>query len=153
MVLVLSLVLESSMWVSTIIIVGHLIVVDKSEWYFPPVYGQEPIPRTNHALTAVDTKVYMFGGNDTTKQQVQSALSAQALGTYGDFQMFDTETFTWSTPETKGKGPCPRSGHHMVAVGRKVYLFGGGLWNDKLKVWTEKYSDMYTFDVGKYIDI
>ena len=54
---------------------------------------------------------------------------------------------TWYEPETKGKKPCARSGHHMIAVGNKIYIFGGGLWNDKNKTWIEKYNDMHVFDV------
>lgn len=55
---------------------------------------------------------------------------------------------TWLEPETKGNTPSRRSGHHMVATGKYIHLFGGGLWNDKAKVWIVKYSDMHIFNTG-----
>lgn len=111
-------------------------------WYTPELKGEKPVPRTNHAVTAVGTNMYLFGGNDTTKPGKDNL----KYGTYGDFQVFDTVTLTWSQPPVKGKIPCARSGHHMITVGTKIYLFGGGLWNDKTKSWLERYNDMYVFD-------
>jgi len=111
-------------------------------WSTPEVKGDRPIPRTNHAVTSVGTNMYLFGGNDTTKPGKDHL----KFGTYGDFQVFDTVTMTWYQPEVKGKIPCARSGHHMIPVGNKIYLFGGGLWNDKSKSWLERYNDMFVFD-------
>jgi len=119
---------------------------DNCTWTYPNVRGTIPIPRTNHAITAIGTKIFLFGGNDTTKNNIIS-LAPLKFGTYGDFHMFDTETLIWSEPQTKGIKPCARSGHHMLSVGKKLYLFGGGLWNDKTKQWIEKYNDMHTFDI------
>jgi hypothetical protein len=39
----------------------------------------------------------------------------------------------------------------MLTVGAKIYLFGGGLWNDKAKSWEERYNDMHMFDSGTTI--
>jgi len=111
-------------------------------WSSLEVKGEKPIPRTNHAVTSVGTNMYLFGGNDTTKPGKDHL----KYGTYGDFQIFDTVTLTWYQPQVKGKIPCARSGHHMIPVGNKIYLFGGGLWNDKSKSWLERYNDMYVFD-------
>jgi N-acetylneuraminic acid mutarotase len=111
-------------------------------WEYPRVNGTSPIPRTNHAVTAIGTKMYLFGGNDTTSPEKDKL----RCGTYDDFVLFDTETMTWQKPATKGKSPCGRSGHHMVAVDGKIYLFGGGLWNDSTKSWLERYNDMYMYD-------
>lgn len=111
-------------------------------WSYPRTTGNPPIPRTNHAVTAIGSKMYLFGGNDTTRAPTDEFKH----GTYGDFLAFDTETLHWSEPETTGTPPCPRSGHHMLAIGTKLYLFGGGLWNDKNKMWLERYNDMYVLD-------
>jgi N-acetylneuraminic acid mutarotase len=116
--------------------------VETFTWTQIDAKGPNPIPRTNHAVTSVGTNLYLFGGNDTTKKG-QDYLR---FGTYGDFQVYDTLTNTWFEPEVKGKIPCPRSGHLMIPVGHKIYLFGGGLWNDKTKSWFEKYNDMFVFD-------
>jgi len=111
-------------------------------WYEPITSGTPPVARTNHAVTSVGNKMYLFGGNDTTKP----GKSDMRYGTYGDLQILDTETMTWREPPRKGKLPCPRSGHHMITYGNKIFLFGGGLWNDTEKSWSEKYVDMFVFD-------
>jgi len=117
--------------------------VDTCHWSYPEVHGAPPVPRTNHAIAAVGNRIYLFGGNDTTKPLQDSNLQ---FGTYGDFQVFDIDTMTWSELHCTGKIPCPRSGHHMITIGSKLFLFGGGLWNDKSKTWIEKYNDMFIFE-------
>jgi len=121
-----------------------LAVLDTScwAWEYPQVKGQVPIPRTNHAVSAHGDKMYLFGGNDTTTPDKEKL----RCGTYDDFAVFDTKTCTWTKPAVRGKVPCGRSGHHMVSVDGKMYLFGGGLWNDATKSWLERYNDMHVFD-------
>ncbi len=100
------------------------------------------MPRTNHTAAAVGTKMYIFAGNTFYDNSVVNSK------TYGDFQVLDTETMTWSEPTVKGKIPSPRSGHQMLSIGKKIFVFGGGLWNDSARTWSEKYKDMYCFDTG-----
>jgi len=111
-------------------------------WEYPQVYGEVPIPRTNHAVAAIGNKMYLFGGNDTTSPEKDKL----RCGTYDDFCVFDTTTNTWSRVQAKGKTPCGRSGHHMVTIDGKLFLFGGGLWNDTTKSWLERYNDMFVYD-------
>ena len=121
--------------------------VDKEYWEYLEVEGTPPTPRTNHAIASVGDKIYLFGGNDTTIPETV-VTSQLKYGTYGDFQQFDTISKTWSEVVSNGKRPCARSGHHMVAIDNKIYLFGGGLWNDKSKAWVEKYNDMFVYDTS-----
>jgi len=120
-----------------------LAVLDVSSWTweYPTIHGAPPIPRTNHAVAAIGNKMYLFGGNDTTTPDKDNL----RCGTYDDFAIFNSETMTWDKPKATGI-PCGRSGHHMVAIDGKLYLFGGGLWNDSTKSWLERYNDMYMFD-------
>lgn len=111
-------------------------------WETPIIHGDIPIPRTNHALTAVGDKLYLFGGNDTTSPDKKD----MKYGTYDDFSVYDTTSRTWYKLTTKGNAPCGRSGHHMVAIDNKIFLFGGGLWNDTTKSWIERYNDMFVYD-------
>jgi len=118
----------------------------RGSWYTPSTEGVlSPIPRTNHQFVSVGDKIYLFGGNDTTR--VTSNPDGGQFGTFGDFWQLDTATLTWSEPKTFGnKKPCARSGHHMVVVDQCIYLFGGGLWNDKRKVWSERFNDMWVMN-------
>jgi len=101
------------------------------------VKGEAPKSRTNHAAAAVGTKMYIFGGNNTSESGAYQVL--------GDFHCLDTETLTWSQPAPLGTFPSNRSGHCMAAIGSKVYLFGGGVWSQELS-WVHKYNDLHVFD-------
>jgi len=106
--------------------------VDKSQ-----VNGTCPASRTNHAAAAVGSKMFLFGGNNNSESGAYQVL--------GDFHCLDTETMTWSQPETTGDKPTARSGHCMTAIGSKLYLFGGGVWNET-NGWVEKYTDIHVLD-------
>jgi N-acetylneuraminic acid mutarotase len=98
-------------------------------WAYPTTYGETPILRTNHAAAAIGSKMYIYGGNRTDEDKTYHI--------YGDLCVFDTKTMTWSKPITSGDVPGPRVAHKLLAVGNKLYLFGGGLWTPE-KDWIEK---------------
>jgi len=104
------------------------------------VRGEAPNSRTNHAAAVVGNKMYIFGGNNTN----ESTGRYQVLG---DFYCLDTDTLTWTNLTTSANGtrPSPRSGQTLTAVGTKLYLFGGGVWNET-DGWVEKYTDIHIFD-------
>jgi len=124
--------------------------VTKGTWYTPDFEGlPSPIPRTNHQFVTVGDQVYLFGGNDTTR--ITSNPDGGQFGTFGDFWQLDTKSVKWIEPKTYGKSPCARSGHHMVVIDRCIYLFGGGLWNDRRKVWSERFNDMWCINIDDMI--
>lgn len=51
---------------------------------------------------------------------------------------------TWSKPITTGNPPSVRAGHSCVAVGTKLYLFGGGDGNTYL-------NDLHILDTGIFL--
>lgn len=63
-----------------------IIFPETSTWTIPDIKGKSPIARTNHTLVYLNNKLYLFGGNDTTRGQNSES---NHYGTYGDFQMFD----------------------------------------------------------------
>lgn len=101
------------------------------------VRGDVPASRTNHAAAAVGTKMFIFGGNNNNERGAYQVLD--------DLCMLDTETLTWSRPATTGDRPCARSGHTLTTIGKKVYLFGGGVWNEN-EGWVHKFNDLYVLD-------
>ena len=50
---------------------------------------------------------------------------------------------TWSKPITTGVEPSPRAGHSCIAVGTKLYYFGGGDGTTYL-------NDLHILDTGYY---
>jgi len=99
--------------------------------------GTLPVSRTNHASASVGKKMYIFGGNNNNE--------AGAYQVLDDLSVLDTETMTWSRPPTTGDIPTARSGHTLTAIGKKLYLFGGGVWNET-DGWVHKYNDLYILD-------
>lgn len=99
--------------------------------------GTLPPSRTNHAAAAVGSKMFIFGGNNNNEHGNYQVLD--------DLYMLDTTTMTWSRPQTTGDRPSARSGHTLTAIGSKLYLFGGGVWNED-EGWVHKYNDIHVLD-------
>jgi len=101
--------------------------------------GEIPQPRTNHAAAAIGNKMYIFGGNNNDQNGRYQVLN--------DFYSFDTDTFTWTnlTSPHQVSYPLHRSGHSLTSISEKLFLFGGGVWNEN-EGWVEKYSDIHVFD-------
>jgi len=96
-----------------------------------------PVSRTNHASAAVGKKMYIFGGNNNNEAGMYQVLD--------DFWELDTITMKWQRPVTTGEQPTARSGHTLTSIGKKVYLFGGGVWNET-EGWVHKFNDLYVLD-------
>lgn len=109
-------------------------------WSNIPKTAQKGVPppsRTNHASASVGKNMYIFGGNNNNEAGQYQVLD--------DLSMLDTHTMTWSRPKTTGAIPCARSGHTLTAIGKKLYLFGGGVWNER-EGWVHKFNDLYVLD-------
>ncbi|GAM26406.1 hypothetical protein SAMD00019534_095810, partial [Acytostelium subglobosum LB1] len=113
---------------------------EKETWWNVPksaLKGDLPATRTNHSAATVGSKMYIFGGNCNDQ-----------FGNYqvlGDLHVLDTNTLTWEKPVVTGDIPCARSGHCMTAIGNKLFMFGGGIWNE-VDGWTHKFNDIFVFD-------
>ena len=74
------------------------------------VTGTSPSARWEHAMTAVGTDIYLFGG-----------YSGEEL-----VFRFSTITKEWTMAAgVTGTSPSARNSHTMTAVGTDIYLFGG----------------------------
>jgi len=108
-------------------------------WTYPETQGIKPIERTNHSAAVAGKKIYIYGGNYTPSTE-------ESYTILGDMQCFDTETLTWRQIKSPGS-PGPRTAHCMTAVGTKIFLFGGGMWEPKpMNRWIKKFNDVYLFD-------
>lgn len=113
------------------------------EWYSPKVKGTPPLARTNHTCAVVGEKMFIYGGNYTPMPDGDYTV-------LGDLHYLDTQTMTWHEPKLTGTLPGKRTAHTMKAVGSKIYLFGGGLWEPKpINRWISKFNDIYVLDTEK----
>ncbi|KAM9334612.1 host cell factor 2 [Symphorus nematophorus] len=84
-------------------------------WSIPETKGGGPSARESHTSVAYtglgSPKLYIFGGMQGSRLD--------------DLWQLDLDTMVWSTPQTSGSKPLPRSLHSASAIGNKMYVFGG----------------------------
>nr|AFP47624.1 epithiospecifier protein [Draba lanceolata] len=94
--------------------------------------GEGPGKRSSHGIAVVGDKLYAFGGELIPNKTIDK-----------DLYVFDFNTHTWSIAQTKGHIPKIKClGVRMVAVGTKLYIFGGRNEN-------KDFEDFYSYDTVK----
>ncbi|XP_059438300.1 uncharacterized protein LOC132171093 [Corylus avellana] len=93
----------------------HVLDLGTKEWIQPECKGTPPSPRESHTATIVgDDKIVIFGG------------SGEGEANYlNDLHVLDLKTMRWTSPEVKGDIPVPRDSHSSVAIGDKLFVYGG----------------------------
>lgn len=93
----------------------HVLDLQTKEWTKPNCTGTPPCPRESHTATVVgDDNLVIFGG------------SGEGEANYlNDVHVLDVKNMTWSSPEMKGEIPAPRDSHTAVAIGNKLFIYGG----------------------------
>ncbi|XP_068163438.1 host cell factor 2 isoform X3 [Antennarius striatus] len=85
-------------------------------WSIPETKGGGPSARESHSSIAYtgsgSPKLYIFGG-------------MQGYRLNDLWQLDLGNTMVWSTPQTRGTVPLPRSLHSASIIGNKMYVFGG----------------------------
>ncbi|XP_049851796.1 leucine-zipper-like transcriptional regulator 1 [Schistocerca gregaria] len=112
-------------------------------WSIPKTSGQAPICRSNHGCVLLGHDVYIFGGNNQMSENDYQVL--------GDFYKLDLEAMRWEdyTDQHDGYIPSRRSGHRLVEIGGKIWMFGGGVWCKSAAAWKEKYNQVNVYDPVK----
>lgn len=87
------------------------------------------LPRSNHSLTVIADRAYIFGGEDENKKLAGDEVHIITLPLKNKKGNHDGEVDYKCVPSLgegqDGKVPGPRAGHMAVAIGERVYLFGG----------------------------
>ncbi|KAK9291763.1 hypothetical protein L1049_019713 [Liquidambar formosana] len=93
----------------------HILDLVSKDWTRPECKGAPPSPRESHTATLVgDEKLVIFGG------------SGEGEANYlNDLHVLDFKTMRWTSPEVKGDIPVPRDSHSAVAIGNRVFVYGG----------------------------
>ena len=99
------------------------------------------LPRSNHSLTVLAGRAYIFGGEDEDGNLAGDEVHIITLPLKkGNHEgEVDYKCVPSLGEGEDGKVPGPRTGHAAVAVGERVYLFGGkgvdGLVEEMGRVW------------------
>lgn len=102
--------------------------VDTMQWSHPETTGDAPPPLRAHSATAVDKRIFVFGGGSGTNY-------------FNDLYILDTSSRHWTKIKyphvPDGKLPIPRRAHTTWLYQGKIYMFGGGNGAKALNdVWT-----------------
>lgn len=93
----------------------HILDLLSREWTHPQCHGTPPCARESHTANVVsDHKLVIFGGTGEGEANYLN-----------DFHILDLNNMEWSSPDVKGTVPAPRDSHSSVAVGNRLYVFGG----------------------------
>ncbi|XP_070708381.1 kelch domain-containing protein 1-like [Pempheris klunzingeri] len=105
--------------------------------------GTTPSPRNKHSCWVHGHRLIYFGGygcktigevrNTSSTSFIVEEMSWTTIGNAlfrcwgwnNEVNVFDTDTSTWSVPETRGPVPAPRGSHASALLGNKGYISGG----------------------------
>ncbi|XP_054776787.1 acyl-CoA-binding domain-containing protein 4-like isoform X1 [Prosopis cineraria] len=93
----------------------HILDLITLEWVRPECKGSPPSPRESHTATLFgEERLVIFGG------------SGEGDSNYlNDLHILDLRTMRWTSPEVKGDLPVPRDSHTTLAIGNKLFVYGG----------------------------
>ncbi|KAF9107680.1 hypothetical protein BGX29_005383 [Mortierella sp. GBA35] len=92
----------------------YIFDADTMHWSQPKTFGSIPPPCRAHSSTLVDNKrLYVWGGGDGPQY-------------FNELYMLDTDTLTWTNPQTTGTKPRRRRAHTACVYNNCIYIFGGG---------------------------
>ena len=103
--------------------------------------AEAPCPRSSHGVSAINKRLYVFGGESTARTPIDSSC-----------HVLDVEQQTWHCVSGGSCSPPPRVGHAQAVVGTSLLIFGGrtgvqmgeqplnDMWslNTKTEVWEEQ---------------
>ncbi|KAK8520218.1 hypothetical protein V6N12_004176 [Hibiscus sabdariffa] len=113
---------------------GSVVVYD--QWISPPITGQRPKGRYEHAAAVIEDKMYIHGGNHNGRylSDLHIPWENKLLSIAGhtkdpsetiQVKTFDLQTGTWSMLKTYGKAPVARGGQSVTLTGTTLVIFGG----------------------------
>uniref|UniRef100_A0A1L8DAQ5 Kelch domain-containing protein 4 n=1 Tax=Nyssomyia neivai TaxID=330878 RepID=A0A1L8DAQ5_9DIPT len=104
--------------------------------------GEKPLPRCGHQMitTATDGgQLWLFGGEFSSPSQLQ-------FHHYNDLWVFRIKDRRWERIDSPG-APSARSGHRMVLLKKRIFVFGGFHDNNQ----SYKYfNDVHIFSLEDY---
>ena len=98
------------------------------EWDKPETSGLSMSARSAHSACSFQNRYILFFGGGSV------------VTCFNDLSVLDTQTMSWSRPETQGQVPPPRAGHAASILGSTLYIVGGG--NN-----ARGCADMYSLDL------
>ncbi|KAK9871490.1 hypothetical protein WA026_012862 [Henosepilachna vigintioctopunctata] len=115
--------------------------IPNNTWSLIKAPGAPP-PRCGHQMIATSAgggQLWVFGGEFTSVSQSQ-------FYHYQDLWVFNLSTKKWEKIVAPN-GPSARSGHRMILLKKKIFVFGG--FHDNLRQF-KYFNDVFVFDLENY---
>ncbi|XP_060844195.1 kelch domain-containing protein 3 [Rhopalosiphum padi] len=105
-------------------------------WSIVKTKGHPPSYRDFHTATAIDNKMYIFGGRGDWHAPRQTEKDKYCSNIY----YLDTSTKKWIRPKIHGTKPIARRSHSAFVYNGFLYIFGG----------FNKNKDLHFHDINRY---
>ncbi|XP_021921370.1 kelch domain-containing protein 3 isoform X2 [Zootermopsis nevadensis] len=114
----------------------HALDFRTMHWNYIITQGEPPSYRDFHSATALEGRMYIFGG----RGDLNGPYHSQEEVYCSDIMYLDTHTGRWHRPVTSGDIPIGRRSHSAFVYKGNLYIFGGynGLHD-------EHFNDLYRF--------
>lgn len=84
------------------------------EWTHPPVTGEVPFAKDGHSACLIGNRMYIFAGFEYHSDQYSQ-----------EVHYLNLDTMEWQYVDAEGPAPAHRDFHSAVAIGDRMYIFGG----------------------------
>ncbi|ELU06027.1 hypothetical protein CAPTEDRAFT_219898 [Capitella teleta] len=99
--------------------------------------GRLPEPRSFHSVTAVDSRVVVFGGRGSADEDLPG------------MHIFDSITKEWMQPKETGNALSGRSSHTATVANGKLIVFGGASnFNPEMMQCSKVYNDVHSISTA-----
>ena len=94
----------------------------KAKWYRIPT--DQTLPRSSHSLSVIKSKAYIFGGEESPREPVDSDMHVFTLP-LSEHDDVDYQVISARANSGGNIIPTPRIGHTATVVDDRIYVFGG----------------------------
>lgn len=118
----------------------HCLDLRTLTWTYIETTGPPPSYRDFHSSTAINDKMYVFGG----RGDQHSPYHSQEEIYCAQIMYLDLNTKRWHMPTATGRVPLGRRSHSSFVYNKMIYIFGGfnGLMD-------EHFNDLYCYDTAR----
>ncbi|ERN17915.1 acyl-CoA-binding domain-containing protein 4 isoform X1 [Amborella trichopoda] len=106
----------------------YILDTESFTWKRAVTSGIPPSARDSHTCSSWRNKIIVLGGEDASDYYLS------------DVHILDADTLVWRELNTSGQMLAPRAGHATVALGKKLFVFGGFTDDRNL------YDDLHVLD-------
>lgn len=107
-----------------------------------------PLPRSSAGYCTIGSKLYIFGGRNL-EQGLLNELWCFDMEVITMWIFLIEKNLTFTQLHPQGEIPPARSSPSLAAIGNKLYMYGGGVWDTQKNIWPKVFRTLHVYDIGK----